>query len=158
MYVGYCGRYCLTSAKGILCFASRFCEWHSASGGGTVRYTQWLPLLNLKAQWGGKRPQLRLAHPHRGELSPVALCGCAFLTCSYPRYRAWTLVLPSDVLRLEFQHHFNVMWLLLKTAVLLLFFFHSLVPHSCLPYAVIAVCVVWLIRKEMIRQKDYLSA
>lgn len=26
MYVGYCGRYCLTSAEGILCFSSRFYE------------------------------------------------------------------------------------------------------------------------------------
>lgn len=139
MNVGYCGRYCLTSARGILCFASRFCEWHSASGGGTVRYTQQLPLLNLKAQWGeksiaeiGTSPQSRVVSMWQcisslqlsqvQNLEPCSAFRCAQVGVSPP---------------------FNEIWLLLKKSVLPLLFFHSLVPHSCLSYAVITVGVLF---------------
>lgn len=126
-----------------LSFWRRDCEIHSV-----------IATVKPEGSGRGKEAIAEIGTSPRGEVSPGAPCDCVFLPCSCPRYRTWSLVLPSDVLRLEFQHRFNEIWLLLKTAVLPLFF-HSLVPCSCLP-EVIPVCVVWLIRKDMIRQKDYL--
>lgn len=90
-------------------FWRRDCEIHSAVA--TVK-----PEVSV---WGkeaiaeiGTSPQRKVVF-----CSILWLC-ISSLQLSQVQNRTWSLVLPSDVLRLGFQHNFNEIWLLLNMAVL----------------------------------------